>query len=484
MPGASTLPPEILDEIIYFATITDPALQWTHIRHISSRYKTLVEAHFQRYWLKSFLISAHHGDPEEDVQNQFDYEYDEMVNLGPDQAPWAPELVRFKLDVPKLLRNDKRVSVRHSLPMLPLVLAAYESGEDVRADKERCIHVRFGLGCRLLNCGYPGGHFVNDTELPKFEYAEDALSFTFNWRAAFTELLREEIMMREVQEELLIQARAKIVADEEEKEKKQLERELSGGSGGIQEVHVDQGPATINPALTVPGVESAEKIEEPFDRGRCAELAKVLGACTHIIQTERRAIVRRHRERMLGYTPKFSRTSRKRQMLRDMFLKPATVPESLKTASTLAIKERTRRRRLGSERWQRAVKKFYHNTTSAGLSTRVEIDDNEDNHPKAWYMPSLIRIILRAEESVVLLLPEWRELNHHELFELYICAGAERPDYRRQWDPLMGSIMEGAVFYDFEHFKKMFKQSIDDKEELFQQVWKWNPNGNTRSLYI
>jgi hypothetical protein len=169
------LPRELVEQVLshhvdaHFET--DPACTWVRLRQLSSNQKHCIERHFEAFWLPKLSITLYHR-----TRGQFDFTPDETTEVTSDGK------ATFKAP----LGSDTK--------------AAWEA-YDSAATKP--ITVRLGEG--YLNGGFKGGYLVNDTSLPGLELHGDEKGerISFDWKAAMNELLREEMYMRRVGDELV-----------------------------------------------------------------------------------------------------------------------------------------------------------------------------------------------------------------------------------------------------------------------------------------
>ncbi len=154
----------------------DPAYQWTTLRHLSSRQMRQIERHFLRHWVPKLTVTLYSGS-----WIQIDYKYDAEASACNNGK------VRF---------GTVRDSLSdHISPERLATLWRHYSFEN------RVAHLRLGEG--VLNRGIREGHIVNDTDLVGLEVGEDGTTISFDWRQTMDALLREETMMRKVQEDMV-----------------------------------------------------------------------------------------------------------------------------------------------------------------------------------------------------------------------------------------------------------------------------------------
>lgn len=172
-------PPELVGQILSHHVDahfdTDPAYTWVRLRQLSSPQKHGIERRFATFWLPKLSITLYNG-----AHWQFEYTLHETTPDG--QATFRPP--------PDTDVND-----------LENAWAAYDPPNNSN------ITVRLGEG--YLNGGCNGGYLVNDTNLPLLEHQRETSNvpgggvIRFCWKAAMDGLLREEMYMRKVGDELV-----------------------------------------------------------------------------------------------------------------------------------------------------------------------------------------------------------------------------------------------------------------------------------------
>ncbi|KAI0179219.1 hypothetical protein GGR52DRAFT_296932 [Hypoxylon sp. FL1284] len=173
----------------------DPAFQWTTLRHTSGRQMRRIERHFLSYWLPQLTITLYSGP-----RCQIDY------HLSP---PSSQE----NSNSSSLATGRARFQAPDEVP----VDDHAASGEDLRAlwgrygFENRVAHLRLGEG--VLSHGMTGGYVVNDTDIVGLEVAHDGLAIEFDWRRTLDALLREEVMMRKLQTQMVENRKATLAAE-------------------------------------------------------------------------------------------------------------------------------------------------------------------------------------------------------------------------------------------------------------------------------
>ncbi|KAI1381043.1 hypothetical protein F4677DRAFT_405685 [Hypoxylon crocopeplum] len=166
----------------------DPAYQWTTLRHTARRQMRRIERHFLRQWMPNLTITLYSGP-----RCQIDYKLPESVSED-------------SLDTGRVRFQTLGASLSESL-----------NKEDIRtlwsqySFENRVAHLRLGEG--ILNHGMTGGYIVNDTDIVDLQVENDGLDIIFDWRRTFDALLREEMMMRKLQAEMILDRKTKLVAE-------------------------------------------------------------------------------------------------------------------------------------------------------------------------------------------------------------------------------------------------------------------------------
>ncbi|KAI1104471.1 hypothetical protein F4804DRAFT_187058 [Jackrogersella minutella] len=183
------LPRELIDQIMDFVVDDyqlDPAYQWSILRHTSERQCRRIERYFLTYWVPKLTITLYSGP-----RCQIDY------RLSDREKDLDTSRVRFQtvgLGVSDALnKGDIRALWDHY---------SFEN---------RVAHLRLGEG--LLNHGMTGGYIVNDTDIVDLKVDDDGFGIVFDWRRTFDALLREELMMRKLQVEMVTDRKAKLVTE-------------------------------------------------------------------------------------------------------------------------------------------------------------------------------------------------------------------------------------------------------------------------------
>ncbi|RYP05516.1 hypothetical protein DL764_003776 [Monosporascus ibericus] len=159
---------------------SDPVYQWTTLRHISARQKRRIEKHFLEYWVPKLTITLYLGS-----WVQVDYKSAAKAS----NSDCEDGIVHFQAP-------EGDLSDHFSQERLATLWQHY-------GFENRVAHLRLGEG--VLNGGIREGHIVNDTELVGLKVGEDSNTISFDWKQTMDALLREEMLMRKFQSEMMSQ---------------------------------------------------------------------------------------------------------------------------------------------------------------------------------------------------------------------------------------------------------------------------------------
>ncbi|KAK6951057.1 hypothetical protein Daesc_007586 [Daldinia eschscholtzii] len=174
------LPLELIERILDLLVDDydqDPAYQWTILRHTARRQMRRIERHFLQYWVPKLTITLYSGP-----RCQIDYKVSDHAcenRLGTSR-------VRFQTSGAGISSSLNKRDIQ--------TLWGQYSFEN------RVAHLRLGEG--ILKQGMTGGYIVNDTDIVDLKVENDGLDIIFDWRRTLNALLREELMMRRLQEEM------------------------------------------------------------------------------------------------------------------------------------------------------------------------------------------------------------------------------------------------------------------------------------------
>jgi hypothetical protein len=401
------LPAETLDNILFNVTVDEPAFQWTTIRHVSAKYKQIVEKHFQDYWLHWLLITAYHGDHNEACFTQFDYEFTALI---PGQ-----DMVEFSLNLAKLNESKGRRPPYDARRVLPRLWLAYTTGFDLwEMSRKRVAHVRLGVGCPLLNRGYPGGHIVSDIELPllfhKYDWESKSSSIMFDWKAAMSLIMREEIKMGKIRDVMLERAIVKL------------------------------------------------KDEERWDGSTTFEQCRLLmPAVSLCIREYRREKVWVYRHQRMGFElPNYYGRSATRQGRINItkheatFLSPSSTEPPKVSHSSRETNDCKAKWVVGKRAWR--INSSWHDDHDGNPT------EEDEHHPSNWCLPFISQITVH-EEAAALMIPGWQQLSKEQLYEIYAnCYGYRFPAY-----------------YDLQEDKLAsdFAIRYPNMEPFFATPWRW-----------
>lgn len=173
------LPQEIVDMVLENLIETyngDPAYQWTTLRHISRRQMRRIENRFLNCWVPKLVVTLYSGS-----WIQIDYKYDARASV------YENGTVSFetrKDSLPDSITGERLAALWHHYGF-----------------ENRVAHLRLGEG--VMNGGIREGHIVNDTDLVGLKVAEDGTTITFNWKRTMGSLLREEVVMCKIQNDMV-----------------------------------------------------------------------------------------------------------------------------------------------------------------------------------------------------------------------------------------------------------------------------------------
>lgn len=186
------LPLELIERILDLLVEDydqDPAYQWTTLRHAARLQMRSIERHFFRQWIPKLTITLYLGP-----RCQIDYR---LSNHGDDQQSIETGRARFQAPVADLSDSPNEENIR----------ALW----DQYSFENRVAHLRLGEG--VLSQGMTGGYIVNDTDIVDLEVESDGLGIVFDWRRTLDALLREEMMMRKFQTEMVLDRKTKLAAE-------------------------------------------------------------------------------------------------------------------------------------------------------------------------------------------------------------------------------------------------------------------------------
>ncbi|OTB07043.1 hypothetical protein M426DRAFT_93206 [Hypoxylon sp. CI-4A] len=165
----------------------DPAYQWTTLRHTARRQMRRIERHFLRHWVPRLTVTLYSGP-----RCQIDYR---LSSRAGEDGLEDDTRVRFQT-----LGAAAGGLSSNSL----LNKGDIRSLWDQYGFENRVAHLRLGEG--VLSGGMTGGYIVNDTEIVDLTVQDDGLAIFFDWRRTLDALLREEVMMRRIQTEMVCAA--------------------------------------------------------------------------------------------------------------------------------------------------------------------------------------------------------------------------------------------------------------------------------------
>ncbi|KAK4097633.1 hypothetical protein N658DRAFT_526912 [Parathielavia hyrcaniae] len=197
----------ILSKLVDVHFYSDPAYTWTHLRHTSAHQKHVIEHRFRIFWLPKLGITLYAG-----VAHKFEYSVvdddgdsdneSEVETSDPDsEFVGSRAMATFAVQV-HIHHPIGRVR-QESKPGKLTQKYLRESWDAYDSATHRNITVR--LGERYLNGGCRGGYILNDTDLAGLQVLACG-TIRFRWKDALSELLREEMYMRKVADEMFVDA--------------------------------------------------------------------------------------------------------------------------------------------------------------------------------------------------------------------------------------------------------------------------------------
>ncbi|KAK4150462.1 hypothetical protein C8A00DRAFT_36927 [Chaetomidium leptoderma] len=188
LPG--DLAEQILSQLVATHFHRDPAYTWACLRHLSAHQKHVIEYRFAQFWLPKLSITLYSG-----VRHKFEYALDKTPN--PDDSDRATFSIERQIHHPLLgLSQD-------SVPGALTEKCLRDAWDQYDPATFRNITVRLGEG--YLSGGCRGGYLVNDTDIPGLQFLPGR-KIRFCWKEAMNGLLREELYMRKVGDEMFAEA--------------------------------------------------------------------------------------------------------------------------------------------------------------------------------------------------------------------------------------------------------------------------------------
>jgi hypothetical protein len=182
----------ILAHLVSAQFDSDPADTWTRLRHVSAHQKRVIEHRFARVWLPRLSITLYGG-----VRHKVEYQLDVDASgskPADDDDGYATFAIDQHLHQPRAGITQASRPGRLTGQYIRSVWTQYDP------TKNRIITVRLGEG--VLNGGVKGGYLLNDTGLPGLVVLPGE-KIRFCWKGTVDELLREEIYMRRVGEQMV-----------------------------------------------------------------------------------------------------------------------------------------------------------------------------------------------------------------------------------------------------------------------------------------
>lgn len=168
---------------------TDPAYTWVCLRHLSAHLKRIIERRFGEHWLPKLSITLYGNN-----RDRIEYRFDTALASNPDADGRVTFFAEHHVHVPRV--NVIQVSAPGRVTGLYL----HKIWGRYNPTQNRNITVRLGEG--YLSGGCMGGYIVNDTDLPGLKVLNRG-KIRFLWKEAMNELLREEVYMTKVGNEMV-----------------------------------------------------------------------------------------------------------------------------------------------------------------------------------------------------------------------------------------------------------------------------------------
>lgn len=177
---------QILSQVVACHFDSDPAYTWVTLRQLSGHQKRVIEHRFGQFWLPKLSFTLYSG-----TRHKFDYviDHNAPTPLG-DKATFV---------IQRQVHNPLLGISQDSMP--GQVMRQHVKDAWAKCDSEPARNVTVRLGEGYLGGGCRGGYILNDTDLPGREILERGIRFL--WKDAMHELLREEMYMRKVGDELV-----------------------------------------------------------------------------------------------------------------------------------------------------------------------------------------------------------------------------------------------------------------------------------------
>jgi hypothetical protein len=185
LPG--DLAEQILSQLVAVHFHADPAYTWVCLRQLSAHQKRVIEYRFGQFWLPKLSITLYTG-----ARHKFEY----AMDLG----TWTPLSDTATFAIQRQVHNPLLGISQDSMP--GQVMRQHLKEAWARCDSEPARNITVRLGEGYLNGGCRGGYILNDTDVPGRQILERG-GIRFPWKDAMNELLREEMYMRKVGDEMV-----------------------------------------------------------------------------------------------------------------------------------------------------------------------------------------------------------------------------------------------------------------------------------------
>jgi hypothetical protein len=194
MPFAA-LPRELIDHIITESIfLQDPVHQWTRFRFITRYHQSVVEQHFRDFWIPKLSFTISMNDDHIDNWVIFAPSEENSARFEKEQGHGGSEFVTFAANHD---HEDLVAGLDRSLE----TWLSHVTRSDATGNK--AIVVRLGEG--TLNNGFTRGGIVSDVAVPgiALNVETDPWQLSFDWKALFTQLFAEEVLLQRFRDKLL-----------------------------------------------------------------------------------------------------------------------------------------------------------------------------------------------------------------------------------------------------------------------------------------
>ena len=182
---------EVFSQLVELCWDTDPAYVWVSLRQLSGHQKRVIEPRFAAFWVPKTTVTLYSG-----ARHRFEYGIDgEAGTVGANDGSGMVTFAVLHQSHTPLLGLSQ-----NSIPGTMAQRRLRETWQRYHTSDARNLTVRLGEG--FLSRGCRGGYLLNDTRLPGLTTMPGG-KITFQWKGAINELLREEMYMRKVGEQMV-----------------------------------------------------------------------------------------------------------------------------------------------------------------------------------------------------------------------------------------------------------------------------------------